>query len=277
MRLLERVPRAFDPIIAVLFGVLVCGLTKRVAAALSPRKPSRSAYTAASPPEEPDPPASPPKVPTAPAARAGPLASSAAPSHVPAASAPTEKPGPARGPPKLAPLQVQPSPASPPIAVRPEAGRYSELCDQSCRGSPGADGLAPAAWIESQPEEERASEVRWQTRLTAEQFRVLRMKGTEPIHSGRYNELFEAGAYECVGCGLALYSSKHKFKTGHGWPAFGDNLPEALTRVMHGRKVEIVCAGCAGHVGHVFKSSRYPPPKRERHCVNSTSLRFVPV
>lgn len=79
----------------------------------------------------------------------------------------------------------------------------------------------------------------------------------------------------CSGCALPLYASTHKFRSGHGWPAFGDNLEGALER--HGtRKVEITCAGCGGHIGHVFKSSRYPKPKNERHCVNSVSLSFVP-
>ena len=70
-------------------------------------------------------------------------------------------------------------------------------------------------------------------------------------------------------------TASHKFKSGHGWPAFSDNLPGALVR-RGARKIEIVCASCEAHIGHVFKSSRYPPPKRERHCVNSICLRFKP-
>ena len=150
-----------------------------------------------------------------------------------------------------------------------------EFCDpvQGCRGSPGADGLSALDWIASLTEDRRTVEEAWLPKLTAEQFRVLRMKGTEEIHSGEYNERFDEGTYACRGCGAALYDSCHKFRTGHGWPAFSDNLPGALAR--HGsKKVEITCAGCGGHVGHVFKSSRYPAPHHERHCVNSICLHF---
>ena len=151
----------------------------------------------------------------------------------------------------------------------------SEACERGCRGSPGADGLATVDWLANLSAELQPTEFAWLSKLTAEQFRVMRMKGTEPIHSGEYNDLFEPGAYHCAACDRPLYAAAHKFRTGHGWPAFSDSVPDALVR--HGsRKVEIVCAGCNGHIGHVFKSSRYPPPHRERHCVNSVSLRFVP-
>ena len=93
---------------------------------------------------------------------------------------------------------------------------------------------------------------------------------------GRYCESFDDGVYHCAGCLQPLYDSSMKFKTGHGWPAFCDNLPDALTRHESKRKVEIVCSGCDGHVGHVFHSKRYPKPHHERHCVNSVSLTFVP-
>ncbi|CAK0789572.1 unnamed protein product, partial [Prorocentrum cordatum] len=100
-------------------------------------------------------------------------------------------------------------------------------------------------------------------------------QGTEEIHSGEYNDHFEKGTYHCSGCGQALYRSEHKFRSGHGWPAFSDSLPEALDR--HGTgKVEVTCRGCGGHLGHVFRSSRYPKPRNERHCVNSVSLHFRP-
>ena len=151
-------------------------------------------------------------------------------------------------------------------------------CDRegnTCAGSPGGGGLTIANWLLTLDEERRAAEEGWHARLSDAQFRVLRMKGTEPIHTGRYNDLFDEGTYSCAACDKPLYEAKHKFKSGHGWPAFCDNIADALVR--HGtRKVEIVCAGCGGHIGHVFKSSRYPPPTRERHCVNSVSLRFEP-
>ena len=105
---------------------------------------------------------------------------------------------------------------------------------------------------------------------------MLRMKGTEEIHTGEYNEHFGDGVYVCAACTRPLYDSAHKFGSGHGWPAFCDNVPDALSRYEKKKKVEITCAGCDGHVGHVFFSKRYPKPHHERHCVNSISLRFVP-
>ena len=162
---------------------------------------------------------------------------------------------------------ASPSTKTPPRALpwEHELVGVAEVCDRTlgCRGSPGADGLSTAAWLGTLSEDRRQVEEEWLGKLSAEQFRVLRMKGTEPIHSGSYNDLMDAGIYKCAGCDRPLYTAAHKFRSGHGWPAFCDNLPKALVR--HGtRKVEIVCAGCDGHIGHIFKSSRYPPPRERR-------------
>lgn len=137
--------------------------------------------------------------------------------------------------------------------------------------------LTPEEWIALRDTEEAAScEKTWLDKLGPEKFRVLRMKGTEEINTGEYNEHFpESGTYSCSGCSRPLYDASHKFRSGHGWPAFFDALPDALERNMVKRKVEITCAGCGGHVGHVFKSTRYPKPTHERHCVNSASLSFA--
>ena len=135
--------------------------------------------------------------------------------------------------------------------------------------------MDPSSWLAALPEDLRAIETCWREKLSDLQFKVLRMKGTEDIHTGEYNEHFEVGMYVCSGCEQPLYDSKHKFRSGHGWPAFSDNYEGALTRYGKG-KVEITCSGCGAHVGHVYKSSRYPKPKNERHCSNSISLRFVP-
>lgn len=152
--------------------------------------------------------------------------------------------------------------------------RQPVVAAAAAKAGPGGQA-AVEAWLASLPAERRTRETAWQSRLDPEQFRVLRMKGTEEIHAGRYNDSFEVGQYCCSACGRALYLSEHKFCSGHGWPAFGNSISGALER--HGaKKVEITCAGCGGHVGHVFKSSRYPKPHHERHCVNSVSLAFVP-
>lgn len=140
--------------------------------------------------------------------------------------------------------------------------------------------IDPLEWIAKlEDAAARETELEWHAKLSEGQFRVLRMKGTEEIHTGALNDHFaKSGAYHCAACHTPLYDAPHKFKSGHGWPAFSDNLPGALTRTEHGRnkKIEICCSGCGGHVGHIFKSKRYPAPTHERHCVNSMSLEFVP-
>jgi peptide-methionine (R)-S-oxide reductase len=152
-------------------------------------------------------------------------------------------------------------------------------CDiNTCGCADGEVQLDAEAWIDSLAADVQLIEREWHARLSKEQFRVLRMKGTEEIDSGEYNDHYADGIYACAGCGQPIYDSKHKKpflgKPSHGWPAFGDSIDGALNR--HGkRKVEITCSGCGGHVGHVFKSSRYPKPTNERHCANSIALTFV--
>lgn len=101
------------------------------------------------------------------------------------------------------------------------------------------------------------SEQEWRLKLTAEQFRVLREKGTEPAFSGEYDEHFKTGVYHCAGCNAPLFTSSQKFNSGCGWPAFFDCIPGAVNRhndFSHGmRRTEITCAKCGGHLGHVFK------------------------
>uniref|UniRef100_A0A7S1WL09 MsrB domain-containing protein n=1 Tax=Alexandrium catenella TaxID=2925 RepID=A0A7S1WL09_ALECA len=145
--------------------------------------------------------------------------------------------------------------------------------DLSSRGV-GAGG-DDAWWTSLTPEQARV-EKEWQAKLTALQFRVLRMKGTEEINSGPLLNWFAAGSYACAGCGAVLYRDEHKIPTTCGWPAFKDSIPNAL-RQQEGKKVpEIVCRSCEGHMGHIFTSERYPLPHHVRHCVNSASLKFLP-
>lgn len=132
-----------------------------------------------------------------------------------------------------------------------------------------------ARWIASLNEEKRAIEEAWNLHLSATAFRVCRMKGTDDAHAGPYTDHFENGSYTCAACGRCLYLSSHKFSSTCGWPSFSDNVEGALARV-EGRSVEIVCASCGSHVGHVYHSPFHPSPRHERHCANSSSLRFVP-
>ncbi|XP_062082718.1 peptide methionine sulfoxide reductase B5-like [Humulus lupulus] len=124
----------------------------------------------------------------------------------------------------------------------------------------------------------KKSEEEWQAVLSPEQFRILRQKGTEYPGTGEYDKFFEEGVYKCAGCGTPLYKSKTKFNSGCGWPAFYEGLPGAINRTTDadGRRIEITCAACGGHLGHVFKGEGFPTPTDERHCVNSVSLSFAP-
>lgn len=121
------------------------------------------------------------------------------------------------------------------------------------------------------------TEDQWKQRLTPEQYRVLRQKGTERPFTGEYTTHFEDGVYKCAACGEAIFESKAKFESHCGWPAFSAPAnPETVIETpdtSYGMiRTEITCGNCGSHLGHVFEDG--PVPTGLRYCINSVSMEF---
>lgn len=124
------------------------------------------------------------------------------------------------------------------------------------------------------------SDAEWKSQLPPAQYRVLRNHDTERPFTGEYCEKPQgAGIYQCAGCGTDLFVVGTKFESGTGWPSFyepihSNNVGTTVDRSFGMLRLEVHCARCGGHLGHIFNDG--PPPTGERYCINSASLKFVP-
>ncbi|MEU1311297.1 peptide-methionine (R)-S-oxide reductase MsrB [Streptomyces cinnamoneus] len=121
----------------------------------------------------------------------------------------------------------------------------------------------------------------WRAELTPAEYQVLRRAGTEPAFRGEYTDTKTAGVYGCRACGAELFRSTEKFESHCGWPSFFDPKDSSAVELVEDRshgmvRIEVRCARCGSHLGHVFEGEGYATPTDQRYCINSISLRLEP-
>ena len=156
-----------------------------------------------------------------------------------------------------------------------------------CAGSVLAQGGGSAVQGSEAPETinwKKLTPTQWRKRLTANQFYILRQAGTEPAFQNAYHKNHEKGSYYCAGCNNLLFTSEAKFDSGTGWPSYWKPADAKKSVVRHtdpdGQRVEVLCAQCNGHLGHLFDDAtgEWGIPKTPtglRYCMNSGAMKFV--
>lgn len=144
-------------------------------------------------------------------------------------------------------------------------------------GAPSATNSAAVKAPANMNDKVNKTDEEWKKELTAEQYRVLRQKGTERAFSGEFWNTKDKGVYRCAGCGTELFVSDTKFDSGCGWPSFyapmsSNAVAEAEDSSHFMKRTEVLCSKCGGHLGHVFDDG--PNPTGLRYCINSASLKF---